>query len=186
MLPLIFTPAGNPTRPTDPKMARLHTVALPGMAVEPIGSARLRELLAYWASKRPGGDGLPRRSALDPASIHTLLPLVMILEPAGLAGDYRFRLFGTECVAKFDTDLTGQTLGEIGEHGGIFDLARACDMALRESAPVLTSCESGRGDQRACDFERIVLPVAGDQGEQLFCGMDSKLAGPALRHLRFE
>ena len=40
----------------------------------------LIEALDYWESIRPDGASLPRRSALDPMAVPTLLPTVLLID----------------------------------------------------------------------------------------------------------
>lgn len=71
-----------------------------------ISDARLHEALGYWQSKVVDGK-LPRRADIDPAEIPKLLPHIRLVDVLG-AGQYRYRLIGTEIVRVNGADHTGR------------------------------------------------------------------------------
>lgn len=84
----------------------------PGLSIGPIASPLIHELHDYWNAKR-GGRAMPRRSDIDPSEIKRLLPYVLLGEFAGDPVRLRYRLVGTEVVAVYGIDFTGQWLDEI-------------------------------------------------------------------------
>src|SRR5579859_1990091 len=83
--------------------------ALPDNVRDP----RVRLFFEYWKSKcRPGR--LPGRRDIDPHEMVAFLPYVILLDVERGAGAFRFRyrLVGTEVVALFGHDPTGQYLDE--------------------------------------------------------------------------
>lgn len=73
---------------------------------------RLREMLAYWESKR-AGRAFPARADVSPADIVSHLPSVFLVDavpPALSLAHFRVRLMGTALNELFAHDFTGQTL----------------------------------------------------------------------------
>lgn len=78
--------------------------------------ARLREMFAYWQSKR-GGRPFPARTDVSPGDIVNHLPSVFLIDarpPALTLSDFRVRLMGTALNDLFARDFTGRSLeGEL-------------------------------------------------------------------------
>ncbi len=82
---------------------------------------RLREMLAYWESKR-AGRAFPARADVSPADIVSHLPslfLVDVAPPALGLADFRVRLMGTALNDLFARDFTGRSLeSELSSRSG--------------------------------------------------------------------
>ncbi|ABS61726.1 protein of unknown function DUF1457 [Parvibaculum lavamentivorans DS-1] len=74
--------------------------------------SRLREMLAYWETKRAGRP-MPARADVSPAEIISHLPSVFLVDaapPALSLAHFRVRLMGTALNELFANDYTGRTL----------------------------------------------------------------------------
>ena len=76
----------------------------PGQVIK---DKRLLALYSYWESKR-GDRSMPARADIDPAEIPSLLSIILLMDTS-TAGEYRYRLVGTEIVRWLGRDTTGQT-----------------------------------------------------------------------------
>lgn len=81
--------------------------------VDPQGITQpvLRPVLEYWDQKR-GGRKLPGRSDIDPEELKPYLRHLFLIEVLG-AGDFRYRLVGTEITERYGRNSTGKTVREI-------------------------------------------------------------------------
>lgn len=73
---------------------------------EDLRSPGIRQLHAYWESKRGGGRDLPAKAAMDPSEIKPLLPYVTIVEIHQAPLRLHFRLVGTEVARNATVDFT--------------------------------------------------------------------------------
>ena len=141
----------------------------------------LRELYAYWDSKRGNGFAPPRR-AIDPAEMRGLLPFIVLIDVVGLPPRFRIRLAGTKVVEAFGREITGLYVDEMDldavEHVVLTDLAEV----VRDGRPNLAEREYTRNDGRHMKYERLVLPLSTDgmTADKLLCGVVAEFAfGPA-------
>lgn len=74
-----------------------------------IHDERLRELWAYWASKRQGAR-LPARRLINPLEMQPWLGNLLLMDVIDAGADFRYRLHGTNLVELFGADLTGRTV----------------------------------------------------------------------------
>lgn len=85
-----------------------------------------QRLYQHWLANRQGDD-VPLRKTFAPYEFPDLLPLLAILERVedGPEPDFRFRLAGTEIVARAGFDPTGKSFGELydGHYGATAKLA---------------------------------------------------------------
>lgn len=76
---------------------------------------RFAELLAYWQGKR-GDRQMPRRSDIDPPlELASHLDSLVLIEVLPEAADFRYRLIGTQVVARHGRDSTGMTARQLYE-----------------------------------------------------------------------
>jgi len=126
-----------------------------------IEDKRLLALYRYWDSKR-GDQTLPARANIDPADIPSLLSIVILVDISA-AGEYRYRLVGTEIVRWLGRDITDQTFSEALPSGPYSDFITSlvCDAAsagrplYSEGAFII----EGRIDRQV---RRLVLPLSAD------------------------
>lgn len=120
-----------------------------------------RALLEYWERKRRPGGPL-RRADLEPLDIPRVLPGIFIAEP--VAGDYRFRLAGSEVEGRMHRKITGATLMEL--YGGDFG-PRTIELYRQISTGTtpLTLRGHYKGDSfDHVEFECLHLPIEFDDG----------------------
>ena len=138
---------------------------MPG-AESRIVDPEIRRFVDYWEEKR-GGAGYPARAALDPLDFKYVLGDVVLIEVRGPDAEdaqrwrFRYRLIGSNVVARDGYDLTGKTLDELPEPE-----YREC---IRTTWTAV--CETGRPahfvrrltlDRRLRCYEVVVLPLAGN------------------------
>jgi hypothetical protein len=123
----------------------------------------LKDLYAYWLSKK-GTRNAPPRSAILPDEIVTMLPSIALLDVVGEPPRFRFRLFGTRLVAAYGQDLTGKFVDEIDVGGKVPPeiLGRAEKVARECCINVGRSQYTKKSDQRHVEYELILLPLSED------------------------
>ena len=123
-----------------------------------------RKLLSHWLEHRRGTD-VPLRKSLDPTAFPELLPLLAILqsEEGEKGPDYRFRLAGTEIVARAGFDPTGKSFEEL-YHGEYLRTAKLAYMEITETGlPYFSYRIFPIADgQSALRYDRLILPYSSD------------------------
>ncbi|AAV95219.1 hypothetical protein SPO1943 [Ruegeria pomeroyi DSS-3] len=124
----------------------------------------LRQAEAYWSALRVG-DGVPRRSDIDPRGLENILEYTFILERIA-PGVARFRLAGSHLSEMAGMEVRGMPLtafftaaarSEIGatlEH--VFDTPAICEMSLRAER---------RFTAPRVEARMILLPLQSDFGD---------------------
>ncbi|NNG04651.1 MAG: PAS domain-containing protein [Inquilinus sp.] len=132
------------------------TIGSASQLIEPV----LSRLFAYWDGKR--GDGkFPRRAAIDPVEIPSLLPHLFLIDVQRDPFDLVFRLAGTAVAANNGGDITGLRLLELANSAAP-DLYRQAVRAVRLGRPILVC---GPARNRAGAFrsvDHLMLPLATD------------------------
>lgn len=142
----------------------------------------LRELYAYWNAKR-GDSFAPPRSAIDPAEIRRLLPLILLLDVIGTPPRFRVRLAGTKVVEAYGREITGFHIDELDldkmDHVVLANLVEV----VEKGCPSLAHREYTRNDGRHMKYERLVLPLSSDgvKVDKLLGGIVTELAVGPLR-----
>lgn len=121
----------------------------------------LARLLADWLAAGVDG-GPPGLSFINPVALQYLLGFLVILDV--IEGRFRYRLVGSEIVAKRGADLTGRWMEEhvdptVGQAAG-----GSCALATRTRRPVLQHFRY-EVDGRPHGIETLFLPVAAASGE---------------------
>lgn len=141
------------------------------MLAEP-GHQSLRDLHAYWLSKK-GSAIAPPRTAIDPAEILPLLPNVALIDVIGHPPRFRFRLFGTALAAAYGQDVTGQFLDQIDLDDLAAEIVEQMETVVRDQCVIITRDRyTKRLDGRHVQYVRIALPLSND-GEtvnMILCG----------------
>ena len=120
----------------------------------------------YWLKRKPQG-GVPSRRDIDPTDFPRLLPRVAVigvdLGHDGLHCQYRYRLAGTEIVARAGRDPTGKTFAELYE-GDYLRRAQALYDGLRDAAEPYFSRRAFpvEGAEGTLTYDRLILPLAAD------------------------
>ena len=104
-------------------------------------SAQISELAAYWHAKR-GNRFAPRRADIDPAEIREHMPRLFMIDVLP-GGDYRYRLVGTELVARTGRDPTGMLLSQLqAERPDVRDVRKQrYDEVVASRRPIYTRGE---------------------------------------------
>lgn len=131
----------------------------------------LLDLAMYWERKR-GQRAIPERAQIDPLEMpRHVLPHLALLEPMEDGETFRFRLAGTEIVARFGAELTGRTTAQAmsgAYRGYVESLLR---MAVRERAPVYSESSFLWDPGGVMHTRRLALPVCVSRGRlQLMLG----------------
>src|SRR5436190_7574 len=130
-----------------------------------IGDARLATVYSYWSARRPGAPGptlLPGRSHIEPLELHQVWPQLLLADVLGAAQRVRYRLVGTEIVARWGTDDTGRYLDEM-------PASRSTDLSLKLYGIALS--------RRAALYSETNLRTDGGRGLALLCRLILPLPG---------
>jgi len=124
---------------------------------------RFQELATYLAAKAPNGK-LPGRQHVDPVEIPKLLPYLSLVDVVREAGRlrYRFRLVGTDVVAKTATDMTGKWVEDAFPAEAATAIVRAYDGVVATLTPHHWATVMSVPGREHIRFERIVFPLASD------------------------
>jgi hypothetical protein len=147
-------------------------------------SPRLARFHEYWLSKcRPGL--LPGRQDIDPVEIPELLPWMILLDPVGVPGGYRFRmrLVGTGIVARTGQDATGKWYDELFTPRDVARFSAIYVEVMKSRRPHHYHSDfdiarlEGREHVR---YERLICPLAADGVTvDMLAGIVAFLDGPA-------
>jgi hypothetical protein len=149
-----------------------------------IGDARLATVYAYWWARRPGGAGgpsrLPSRADIEPLELYRVLPQLLLADVVGERQRIRYRVVGTEIVARWGNDDTGRYLDEMPP-GPATDLSiKLYQIALSRRAALYSETNlRPDGDIGAALLCRLILPLASDG-----VTVDMVLAGQVQTALR--
>jgi hypothetical protein len=129
-----------------------------------IADARLATVYSYWSARRPRPPGLlPGRSAIEPLELHQVWPQLILADVLGAAQRVRYRLVGTEVVARWGTDDTGRYLDEMPASRSTDLSIKLYGIALSRRAALYSETnlrpDGGVGLSLLC---RVILPLASD------------------------
>jgi hypothetical protein len=124
---------------------------------------RFQDLATYLAAKAPAGR-LPGRQHIDPLEIPRLLPHLTLVDVVREADRlrYRFRLLGTDVVAKNAVDVTGKWIEEAFPPEPAAAITSAYDNVVATRTPHHWASVMGVPGRDHIRFERIVFPLASD------------------------
>lgn len=139
-----------------------------------------RRALEYWNRRRNGAE-LARRADLNPAEIVDMLPAVFLVDVLPGPSRYRYRLIGTQIAEWSGNDATGRDMDDpqCGEGSTVFIALHDEVVALRKPVATVNSPALFQGSMLL--FDRILLPMAGDDGAVVMI-MGAADAVPAPRH----
>ena len=124
----------------------------------------IRRFVGYWQGKRGAGK-YPARAAIDPLDFHYVLGDVVLIAAERLSAEdasrwhFRYRLIGSNVVARDGYDLTNKTLDELPEP----------EYRERIRATWTEVCDTGKPahyirelvlDHRVRRYEVVVMPLA--------------------------
>ena len=122
-----------------------------------------RKALNYWNRCR-GEREMPRRADLQPPEIAGLLPYVFLVDVLPGRSKYRYRLIGTMLAEWSGADATGRDMDDPQCGDGAAAFIDLHDEVIRSRAPLLTVDRPALFMGSAMLFDRILLPLAGDDG----------------------
>lgn len=121
-------------------------------------------LYGYWQKKNKK-KRLPGRKDIDPVEMRQFLAhtaLIDVVEGAG-PKKFRFRLVGTHIVDVHGTELTGQFIEDVDVGESWQEALAICQYTTENGKPAFQAGEYRRkSDEARFNFERLVLPLAGD------------------------
>jgi hypothetical protein len=124
------------------------------------------QVLHDWWERKRGDRIMPTRAELDPIELKAILPDLVLIDvratPDGEGHLFTYRLTGTEIDSRFGIRLTGLTLDEIpfGDAGAL--IRRQYEAAVRDKRPVFCCHNVIVGGGRYVEYERLVVPLAGE------------------------
>lgn len=121
----------------------------------------LRTLHGYWSAKR-GARQMPARADIDPLEVPRLLPHLMLVAVAGEPPRFRFRLVGTEIVARYGAELTGRELDDIDLGTELGSVRSQYEETVRDASPTYCRHAIDTKSGKYLRYERLLLPLSGD------------------------
>jgi hypothetical protein len=124
---------------------------------------RLHRLYRYWQSKCRDGR-LPARADFDPLAVPYVLGDIVLVDVLAEPPQFRFRLIGTNIIAKYGVELTGKPVEDFPEPE-----ARA--VALARCREVMTGKQAIHSERRVVldgrtwSYSALWLPFATDGSE---------------------
>ena len=125
------------------------------LALEELRHPEARWLLAYWRTKEFAG-ALPSAGAIDAHETRAVAPHLMLLRPAGNAGELRYESVGAAVANRFGTDMTGAVLHTDPSGVGWASILGQA-VALRRPAPTGGRIVGSAADW--AEFEAVALPL---------------------------
>jgi len=121
-----------------------------------------QRLLDFWHANRRDGF-VPNRGSFDPASFPRLLPRLAIIARDGGAGaaDYRYRLAGSEIVARAGRDPTGKSFRNLYTGDYLAKAVALYDSIAESRLPHLSRQLFPIADNAgALCYDRLILPMS--------------------------
>jgi hypothetical protein len=137
-------------------------------ALADMPDSRLRQLVAYWLTRR-GNRVAPPRAALDPVDIPELLPWLAILDVT--SHGFQIRLAGTGLDGICGRTLTGLTLDHQSTHPLELTLLSWLRHAREQRVPMQVQATLA-GHRTRLVMQGVMLPLSGDGNhiDKLICG----------------
>ena len=126
-------------------------------------SRHLRFLHDYWRRRiRP--EGLPLSSGIDAFDLKPALGYVMLLEPTGADGDFRYRVYGSIIAEKGGLELTGKRVSQVpSPMVAAYFLATYRAVVVRR-CPLLARHTTHHNIQ-ITQWDRLILPFVDSNGQ---------------------
>jgi hypothetical protein len=134
----------------------MHSVRAPAIDGPTILHARTRRLYDYWLSRRQGRRR-PTRADLDPVDFAFALGNVILIDVEG-AGEFRYRLVGSNCVRRQGYDPTGKTTAAIEGSENRRMIEERLRAVVRGGEPV-AFLRQEIADDRLYRYEILYLPL---------------------------
>ncbi|MBI1779004.1 MAG: PAS domain-containing protein [Proteobacteria bacterium] len=121
----------------------------------------LQLLYDYWQSKRRSG-ALPRYADIDVAEIPLVLPHLVLIEPIGNGGDFRYLYSGSTLIDAVGVDNTGRLMSEGLPAGPYLDYLLGIHREVLTEGRPLFAESSFRGPLLSDRWtSRLILPTTG-------------------------
>jgi hypothetical protein len=122
----------------------------------------LREIYAYWRSKRDGR-AMPARRQIDPGEMPRLLPHLLISEAIEAGRRFRYRLSGTAVAQALRQDVTGRCIEEVSVGAYRDYLTELHERVWRDGTALFAANRLPCGARTQYRFtRRLLLPLADD------------------------
>jgi hypothetical protein len=117
-------------------------------------------LYHYWNKKR-GRRAMPARREIDPAELPApMLPYVFMVDLSGDPPRWRYRLIGTEIVARLGVEPTGRFLDDVLGTKYCRYLTALNDDVFEHKHPIYTETRLHAEEGKALITKRLLLPLA--------------------------
>lgn len=128
----------------------------------------IRRLHDDWVAAMPASGQLPGHGFVDPMRLSYLLGLLVVMDVLHLPGGnlrFRYRLVGTDVVARRQRDVTGEFMDQHFDPGVASTGPLVCGLAVERRQPVYMTAMRHMFEKHY-PLEYIVLPLV-DAGGQL-------------------
>lgn len=122
-------------------------------------SEKLRQLHAYWDSKR-AGRAMPQRADIEPTEIPLLLPHIGLVDVESAPPRMYFRLIGTHITHALGRDNTNKYFDEAYQEPLLGDVTRVYRMVVDLSVPVRHFGKAQFSDKQYREYESVHLPLS--------------------------
>jgi hypothetical protein len=129
-----------------------------------IGTPQLRELYEWWCARQIDGKP-PSERQIDPLDLEFLHGNLLIIDISDNPPRFRFRLFGSELVARLSHDWTGKPLDTYPDVEFRRHLQRVWEEAVTVGRPIANTRRM-RFDGRFYRYDGLILPLSTD-GEKI-------------------
>ena len=149
-------------------------------AIPPVdpASPRLRAFQAYWRGLAPEGV-VAAYSAFDVVRVpRDLLPFLILLDVIEDGRDFRYRVVGTGVVDAIGRDFTGETVSEYRHRHEPAAVAEGYRQVCARRAPDLYTGTLESVGKEFIRYERLALPLAGDDGAVAYILACFEFRGP--------
>ena len=114
---------------------------------------------------------MPGRSELEPAELRSILPDLILIDvgtaPDGQGHTFTYRLAGTEIDRRLGVNLTGRRLEEVPLGDAAAAIRKQYEAVVAEARPIFCKHKVVIGGERYVEYERLVVPLSGDQPGQI-------------------
>ncbi|MBT3536423.1 MAG: PAS domain-containing protein [Rhodospirillaceae bacterium] len=128
-----------------------------------------RALLQLYEGKRKGGE-LPFWREFELAELvrHGLAQYIYVLEPVDGNLDWRYRLLGTEIVARFRIDRTGQKLRDFVEAAAAEQLVQISNQVATSGVSKFFRLVPEKPELGHLQIETMSLPIRDNSGKEIW------------------
>jgi hypothetical protein len=125
---------------------------------------RQAALFEHWQGLRPAPGRLPPRAAFDPIAVPSAMSTLVLAEVTG--EELTFRVVGTDMVAAWGRDYTGERLSDImsGEYHAF--IRSLFDQTIETESCVFSHSRFQWDRGRTLDTRRLMLPFARDDAPE--------------------